>query len=84
MRWRTVKRGLAGAGMEWARGAGERRRPTHGRQDKSADLRRAHVVGWIGLFFTSPQYACWRLRQNIQRIQHSERRRLRLPRLGQL
>jgi hypothetical protein len=28
MRWRSVKRGLAGAGMDLARGAGERSRPT--------------------------------------------------------
>ncbi len=30
-------------GMQWERGD-----TSHGWQDKSADVRRAHVVGWVG------------------------------------
>ena len=76
MRWRTVKRGLAGAGMEWARGAGERRRPTHGRQGKRPARGPAHVVGKIEEFATLADTSCWRFHQIAQGFQASERRRL--------
>lgn len=80
MSWRSVKRGLAGAGMEWARGAGERRRPTHGRQGKRPALGPAHVVGWIGEFADPADTPCWRFHQIVQGFQASDRRRLGSPR----
>jgi hypothetical protein len=43
------------------------------RQDKSADRRRAHVVGWVGFFDTSPIRACWRFSPIHQRFQCPDR-----------
>ena len=60
-------------------GDGQHRNSTHGRQDKSADLRRAHVVGWIGFFGTSAHRACWRSCRKDQRFQRPERRRRSFP-----
>lgn len=79
MRCRGVKRGLAGAGMEWARGAGERRRPTHGRQGKRPALGPAHMVGRIEEFAALANTRCWRFHQIVQGFQGFERRRHRLP-----
>ena len=45
-----LDRGLAGCGGCWGVGWWESRNPTNGRQDKSADLGRAHMAGWIGVF----------------------------------
>ncbi len=46
-----------------------------GRQDKSADLGRAHVVGRVRFFRDWTDRACWRLRHKVQGIQRSERHR---------
>jgi hypothetical protein len=59
------------------------RNPTHGRQDKSADLRRAHVVGWVEFFGISAQCVCWRFCRKGQRFQRPERRRYHFPRRAQ-
>jgi hypothetical protein len=79
MRWRIVRRGLAGAGMEWARGAGERRRPTHGRQGKRPARGPAYVVGRIEEFADATGTPCWRFPQIVQAFQGFERRRSDLP-----
>ena len=76
MRGRSVKRGLAGAGMDLARGAGERSRPTHGRQGKRPALGPAHVVGKIEEFANVANAPCWRCDHIVQGFQASERRRL--------
>jgi hypothetical protein len=47
----------------------------HGRQDKSADWRRTHVVGWVGYFWRRSNRACWRLRRKFQQSQSFERHR---------
>lgn len=41
---------LAGNGGGSSVGQGAAGHPSHGRQDKSADLGRAHVVGWVEVF----------------------------------
>jgi hypothetical protein len=46
----------------------------HGWQDKSPDIRRGHVVGWIENFVHWGKGACWRLLRKVQRIQCLERR----------
>jgi hypothetical protein len=53
----------------------ERGDTSHGWQDKSADVRRAHVVGWIESFGHCDKSACWRPHRKVQRIQRSERHR---------
>ena len=60
------------------------RNPTNGRQDKSADIGRAHVVGWVRFFGISAHHACWRFRHKPQRFQRSERRRIHYPKCVQL
>jgi hypothetical protein len=75
-----LDRRLAGHGGPWRVGRWETRNPTNGRQDKSADLRRAHVVGWVGFFDTSPICGCWHFCRKYQRYQRSERRRRHFPR----
>jgi hypothetical protein len=57
-------------GMQWERGD-----TSHGWQDKSADIRLGHVVGWIESFRHWGRGACWRLPRKIQRIQCFERHR---------
>jgi hypothetical protein len=57
-------------GMRWVRGD-----TSHGWQDKSADVRRTHVVGWIESFAHCDKSACWRPHRKVQRIQCLERRR---------
>jgi hypothetical protein len=47
----------------------------HGWQDKSPDLRRGHVVGWIECFAHSTESTCWRSGHKAQRIQCIKRRR---------
>jgi hypothetical protein len=47
------------------------------RQDKSADLGRAHVVGRVRFFGDWTDRAYWRLRHKVQGIQLTERRRSR-------
>jgi len=70
-----LHRGLAGFGAGLSVGKRVQGNTTNGRQDKSADHRRAHVVGWVGLFGHRTNRACWRLRRKVQEIQHPERRR---------
>ena len=48
--------------------------PTNGRQDKSADLGRAHVVGRVRFFGDWTNRADWRLCHKVQGIQRTERR----------
>jgi hypothetical protein len=57
-------------GMQWVRGD-----TSHGWQDKSPDLRRGHVVGWIESFRHWDRGTCWRPYRKVQRIQHIERHR---------
>jgi hypothetical protein len=54
---------------------GERGDIDHGWQDKSPDLRRGHVVGWIECFSALTACACWRTGHKAQRIQCHERHR---------
>lgn len=51
---------------------------SQGWQDKSADLGRAHVVGWVGYFGHRSHGTCWRLPQKSSRFQPSKRHRTRL------
>ena len=46
----------------------------HGWQGKSADLRRAHVVGWSRHCGHRANSTCWRLRHKAQQFQWSTRR----------
>jgi len=71
----VLYRGVAGSSAGLTVGKGLERNTTNGRQDKSADLRRAHVVGWVGFFGTSAHRACWRFCHKGQRFQRPERRR---------
>lgn len=48
---------------------------SHGWQDKSPDIRRGHVVGWIECFGHEANGAFWRSKHNVQWIQCSRRRR---------
>lgn len=70
-----LHRGLADLGVGLSVGQGVQGNTTNGRQDKSADLGRAHVVGWVGFFGHWTNGACWRLRRKVQGIQRPERRR---------
>jgi hypothetical protein len=74
-----VRRAVEGSGGRLRVAEGLPRNPTHGRQDKSADLRLAHVVGWVGFFGISAQCACWRFCRKGQRFQRPERRRRHFP-----
>jgi hypothetical protein len=70
-----LHREVAGSGTglrvrQWVQG-----NTTNGRQDKSADLGRAHVVGCVGFFEYYEMATCWRVTRIFQRIQRSERRR---------
>jgi hypothetical protein len=49
----------------------------HGWQDKSPDLRRGYVVGWIECFVPFTAWGCWRTGHKAQRVQCHERHRLR-------
>ena len=44
-----------------------------GWQGKSADVRRAHVVGWFGHFGHLKSQTCWLFRRKYQGIQRPER-----------
>jgi len=46
---------------------------SHGWQGKSADVRRAHVVGWFGHFGHLKSQTCWLFRRKYQGIQSPER-----------
>jgi len=76
-----LHRSLAGFGAflsvgQGTGGAGEHDNTTNGRQDKSADLGRAHVVGRVRFFGDWTNRAYWRLRHKVQGIQRTERRHL--------
>jgi hypothetical protein len=65
---------LAGFRTRLSVGQGVQGNTTNGRQDKSADLGRAHVVGRVGFFGDWTNRAYWRLRHKVQGIQRTERR----------
>ena len=69
-----LHRSLAGLGVGLRVGQGVQGNTTNGRQDKSADHGRAHVVGLVGLFRLWTNRACWRLHHKAQGIQRHERR----------
>jgi hypothetical protein len=56
-------------GMQWEWGDTSR-----GWQGKSADLRRAHVVGWSRYFGHQDNNTCWLLQHKEQQFQRSTRR----------
>jgi hypothetical protein len=56
-------------GMRWGQGD-----TSHGWQGKSADVRRAQVVGWIEHFRHLDNGACWLSHYKAQRFQGPERR----------
>jgi hypothetical protein len=69
-----LHRGVAGFGIgligrQWAE-----RNTTNGRQDKSADLGRRHVVGFVEFLEHCQMTTCWRAFRIFQRFQRSERR----------
>ena len=59
--------------------AGERRRPTHGRQGKRPAFGADYVVGKIEEFTNDANTHCWRFLQIVQTFQGFERRRSELP-----
>jgi len=69
-----LHRNLAGFGAGLSVGQGVQGNTTNGRQDKSADLGRAHVVGRVRFFWDWTNRADWRLRHKVQGIQRTERR----------
>jgi len=71
-------RGLAGYGAGLSVWLGVRTNRTDGWQDKSADLGRAHVVGWVRLFGHSEGRTCWRAPTKSQGFQRAKRRRMPL------
>ncbi len=56
------ERALEGSGQGLCVSEGRRLDPIHGRQDKSAAIRRAQAVGWIEIFSHPPRAAGWRIR----------------------
>jgi hypothetical protein len=73
------RRGVAGKRTRSDVDAGERRRPTHGRQGKRPAFGAAYVVGKIGEFTNAANTHCWRFLQIVQTFQSFERRRSELP-----
>ncbi|AGK59769.1 hypothetical protein HYPDE_40503 [Hyphomicrobium denitrificans 1NES1] len=73
---------MAGKRTRSAVGAGERRRPTHGRQGKRPALGAAYVVGKIEEFTDTRDTRCWRFLQIVQTFQGFARRRLELSRVA--
>ena len=63
----------AGYGGDWRVGERETKKPTNGRQDKSAACGPAHVVGWIEDFRQLAQQRRWRFLGKNQAFQRSER-----------
>jgi hypothetical protein len=70
----VLYRGVAGSSAGLRVGQGLERNTTNGRQDKSADLGLAHVVGRVRFFGDWTNRAYWRLRHKVQGIQRTERR----------
>ena len=71
--------GVAGKRTRSDVDAGERRRPTHGRQGKRPAFGAAYVVGKIEEFANATDTPCWRFPQIVQAFQGFERRRSDLP-----
>ena len=71
-----LRRGLAGGGGYLSVGQGEQRNPSEGRQGKSTDQSRVHVVGWIEHFGHWLLAPGWRLNPKYQGFQHLKRHRL--------
>lgn len=69
----TVPRVAAGYGGAWRVVERETRKPTNGRQDKSAACGPAHVVGWIEDFRQLAKQQRWRFPRKAQAFQRSER-----------
>jgi hypothetical protein len=69
-----LHRGVAGFGTDLEAGAAGQGNTTNGRQDKSADLGRAHVVGFVEFLEHCQMTTCWRAFRIFQRFQRSERR----------
>lgn len=69
----TVLSVPAGYGGDWRIVERETRKPTNGRQDKSAACGPAHVVGWIEDFGQLGRQRGWRFRRKDQAFQRSER-----------
>jgi hypothetical protein len=61
-------RALAGCGGGLRIGRWEHRNTTNGRQDKSPDLRPAHVVGMIEVFRSLRYWRCWRFCRYLNQI----------------
>ena len=69
-----LHRSLAGFRARLSVGQGVQGNTANRRQDKSADLGRAHVVGRVRFFGDWTNRAYWRLRHKVQGIQRTERR----------
>ena len=76
--------GVAGKRTRSDVDAGERRRPTHGRQGKRPAFGAAYVVGKIEEFTDIRDPRCWRFLQIVQTFQGFARRRLELSRCAAL
>ena len=74
--------GVAGKRTRSDVDAGERRRPTHGRQGKRPAFGAAYVVGKIEEFTNAANTHCWRFLQIVQAFQGFARRRLKLSRVA--
>ncbi len=73
------RRGVAGKRTRLDVGAGERRRPTHGRQGKRPSFGAAYVVGKIGEITDLVNTRRWRFRHIAQAFQGFERCRSEFP-----
>ena len=71
---------LAGYGAGMSIWLGVPGNTTNGWQDKSADLGRAHVVGWVRFFDYSKRQTRWRAPTKSQGFQRAERHRMLLAR----
>ena len=74
----ALRRGFSGVIVDSAASRQVLGGASQGWQDKSADLGRAYGVGWVGYFGHSGHQAYWRSPRKCQRIQSSERHRMRL------
>jgi hypothetical protein len=73
-------RALEGYRRELSVSEGRHVYPTHGRQDKSAAMRRAQMVGRVEVFGHPPRAAGWRFRHFSQHFQWPDRHPLSFPR----
>jgi hypothetical protein len=70
-----LHREVAGSGTGVGVGQWVQGNTTNGRQDKSADLGRAHMVVFVEFLVHSQMTTCWRAFRIFKRFQRSERRR---------